>query len=199
MLRTVSRLFSVLFVIVLVNACATKTHEVKEITEADSVSGNLPIYKEAIAAAREGRTEKAIELFKKITQEDPDSATAYTDLGLQYLKNKDMDRAEKAFDKSILLDQASYVAYNHRGVIQRIRGDFFGAKDMYLKAIKYKPDYANAHLNIAILFDIYLYDLKQALYHYKKYQSLTGNNDELVGKWVVDLERRIADEEGRNK
>ena len=63
---------------------------------------------------------------------------------------------------------------------------------MYLASIDQSAGYANAHLNIAVLFDIYLYDLDQAMGHYKKYQSLTNNSDKLVAKWVVDLERRIA-------
>ena len=61
-----------------------------------------------------------------------------------------------------------------------------------MRAISHNSDYANAHLNIAVLFDIYLYDLDRAMQHYKMYQSLTNASDELVGKWVVDLERQIS-------
>jgi hypothetical protein len=41
-----------------------------------------------------------------------------------------------------------------------------------------------------------LYDLNQAMQHYKKYQSLTKGSDKLVAKWVIDLERQISTKKG---
>lgn len=187
MLRPITRLFYVLCFVGVVSACATQVRDTGK-----TATTNPGQYNEAIAAAKEGDTGKAIDLLKKVTKENPNFSVAYTDLGLQYLQLNELDEAERAFEKSISLDSGDFVAYNHRGVILRRKGDFSGAKNMYQSAIKYKPDYANAHLNIAVLYDIYLYDLDEAMRHYKKYQSLTDNGDKLVGKWVIDLERRIS-------
>lgn len=156
------------------------------------MSDNPAYFNEAIIAAKDGDTEKAIVLFEKVTHENPGFSVAYTDLGLQYLKKENMEAAEQAFEKAISLNPSDFVAYNHRGIIMRRRGDFSGAKEMYQAAIELSPDYANAYLNIAVLYDIYLYDLERAMQHYKKYQSLISNSDKLVGKWIVDLQRRIS-------
>ena len=148
-------------------------------------------YESAITAAMEGKTEKAIKLFSGIVEKHPDFSPAYTNLGLQYLKNKKYGIAEKTLIKAIVLNSRDAIAYNHIGIIMRIRGDFDEAHSMYLKAIKYNSKYANAHLNLGILLDMYLQKLPDALTHYKNYQTLTKNNDKLVGKWIIDIEHRI--------
>ena len=178
--------------IVMVSACAMQTQRSSETQGGVASKRNLPQYREAIDAAKEGDTLKAISLLQKVTKANPDFSIAHTDLGLQYLRENDLDKAEKSFEKSISLDSANFVAYNHRGVILRKRGDFSGAEKMYKEAISHKSDYANAHLNIAVLYDIYLYDHERAMSHYKRYQSLTNSSDKLVAKWVVDLERQIS-------
>lgn len=191
-MRILTRISCVIYAIIMITACATQTEKGSDRPGAGGVARNLPYYSEAIDAAKKGDTLKAIALLQKVTKSNPDFSIAHTDLGLQYLQEDNLDKAEKALEKSISLDSANFVAYNHRGVILRKRGDFSGAKEMYQTAIKHNSDYANAHLNIAVLYDIYLYDLDLAMRHYKKYQLLTNDSDKLVGKWVVDLERQIS-------
>jgi len=148
-------------------------------------------YSSAIAAAKNGKTSKAIKLLTEITNKNPDFAPAYTNLGLQYLQNKKNSQAEDAFKKAVKLNPADAIAYNHLGIIMRMKGDFSDARNMYQQALNSNLNYANAHLNLGILLDMYLYELSDALIHYKHYQSLTNNNDKLVGKWIIDIKRRI--------
>lgn len=186
-MRLITRILCAVCFVGMVASCAMRAQE-----DGAKTTGMPRYHSEAIAAAKEGNTGRAIELLKVVIQENPNYAVAYTDLGLQYLQLNKLDEAESAFEKSISLDSGDFVAYNHRGVILRRKGDFSAAKNMYQLALKNNPGYANAHLNIAVLYDIYLYDLDNAMSHYKKYQSLTDSSDELVGKWIIDLERRIA-------
>jgi len=65
------------------------------------------------------------------------------------------------------------------------------AKQHYLQALEINAEYANAHLNLGILLDIYLQQWNDALAHYQKYQELTDAKDDTVEKWIVDLQRRI--------
>jgi len=194
MLRIIIKISGSFFVASMLVACMPPAKEVVAPvkTSAAAVPAEKMNYKAAIVAAREGDRDEAIELFSKATQIKPDYADAYVGLGLQYLQKKQLDKAGQAFSKAIALDSTNYVAYNHQGIIMRMRGDFTGAKAMYQAAIRYNPNYANAHHNIAILYDIYLYKYDLALYHYKKHQLLTGDSDKLVDKWIVDLERQMA-------
>lgn len=154
-------------------------------------------YPSVIAEAEQGNTESAIKQLTKLTQKNPDFAPVFTNLGLQLLKAGNLPEAQSALKKTVELKLDNAVAYNHLGVISRMNGDFDTARSQYQKAIKYNPDYANAHLNLGILLDIYLYELDTALQHYENYQSLTGNNDKLVSKWIIDIQRRIKADQNR--
>ncbi|UCE89659.1 MAG: tetratricopeptide repeat protein, partial [Pseudomonadota bacterium] len=88
------------------------------------------------------------------------------------------------------LNPDNAAAYNHLGIVHRQRGDFKKAQDAYRQALKIEPDYALAHRNLGILYDLYMGDLSRALKHYERYQALTGGDDRQVDKWIVDLKRR---------
>ncbi len=193
MLRIISKIVCSFVVASMLVACMPPAKEVTAPvkTAAAAVPAEKVNYEAAIVAAREGDRDEAIELFNKATKIKPDYAGAYVGLGLQYLQKKQLDKARQAFSKAIALDSTNYVAYNHQGIIMRMRGDFTGAKAMYQAAIRYNPSYANAHYNAAILYDIYLYESELALYYYKKYQLLSGDSDKLVAKWIIDLQRRV--------
>ena len=64
------------------------------------------------------------------------------------------------------------------------------SKTSYKKAIDINSNYANAHLNLGILYDLYFYDFPNAIKHYNNYQALTKNTNKQVEKWIIDLERR---------
>jgi tetratricopeptide (TPR) repeat protein len=192
MLLKATRLAGCLVLTVWLSACTSLTAEdTATVRRDDGLSPPEAAHDAAIAATRSGDTEQAAELLEQLTRDYPDYSVAHTDLGLQYLKLERIDAAEAAFEHACELDPGDFVAYNHRGVIMRRRGDFSAAEAMYRKAIRLNPDYANAHYNLAVLYDIYLYDLDQAMQHYRQYQTLAGGDQGLVAKWVVDLERRI--------
>ena len=160
---------------------------------------NTPVnYQPAITAAKNGNVTDAIGLLTDITQKNPDFSPAYTNLGLQHLKNNEYEQAELYLKKAAELNPADAVAYNNLGVIFRIKGDFHNAKNMYQLAINTDSNYANAHLNMGILLDIYMHELPDALSQYKSYQKLTGKNDKLVEKWIIDIKRRIALDKNTN-
>lgn len=175
-----------------VSACGYMPGKSSSTEDRKTISLKAPEnYSSAVAAAKSGKTSKAIKLLTEITMKNPDFSPAYTNLGLQYLQKKKNASAEDALKKAVKLNPDDAIAYNHLGILLRMKGNFSDAKNMYQQAIKSNSDYANAHLNLGILLDMYLYDLSDALKHYKYYQSLTNNSDKLVGKWIIDLERRI--------
>jgi tetratricopeptide (TPR) repeat protein len=102
-----------------------------------------------------------------------------------------MDLAEQAFQEAISRNNRDAVAYNHLGILLRYQGQFEEARKRYQRAIAIDSDYAYAHLNLGILFDIYLQDLKLALKQYQKYQALIGEEDKQVAGWIVDIQRRL--------
>jgi len=149
-------------------------------------------YDRAIWSAKAGRDAEAIDLFKQMTQQFPDTAIGYTNLGLLYLNKGEAESAQKALEQSIALDPSDALAYNHLGVAMRELGKFNESQTAYLQAIKLDGAYADAYLNLGILYDLYLQQLTKAVQQYKRYQELTGATDQTVSKWIVDLERRAG-------
>ena len=148
-------------------------------------------YTEAIDALKIGDTEQALALLQQVSTDAPDKPYIFTNLGLAYFKLKKMDLAEQAFQEAISRNKSDAVAYNHLGVLLRYRGQFEEARKHYQRAIVIDSDYAYAHLNLGILFDIYLQDLKMALQQYQKYQALISEEDKQVAGWIADIQRRL--------
>jgi len=90
------------------------------------------------------------------------------------------------------LNPGNAAAFLQRGILYREKGDFQAALGAYEQALTLQPDYALAHRNIGILYDLYLQQAAQALTHYKRYLELQGNDDKTVSGWVIDLERRAG-------
>jgi len=108
-----------------------------------------------------------------------------------YFSQKKLKEALVSVNASLKNNQRNYYSLNLKGVILREQGDFDGAKNSYLKAIEIYPPYANSHLNLGVLADIYLRDLPLALIQYREYMRLTKNQDKKVANWVLEIERRI--------
>lgn len=161
------------------------------VVEEEPIDFNQQFYEEAVAELKAGETELALELLVQVSNDAPDKPRVFTNLGLAYYKLQQPDLAEQAFKQAVSRDDRDAVAHNHLGVLQRQKGQFESARDHYQRAIKINSDYASAHLNLGILFDIYLQDLKLALQQYQKYQTLVSEEDTTVKGWIVDIQRRL--------
>jgi len=49
------------------------------------------------------------------------------------------------------------------------------------------------------LYDIYLNRLCAALDHYQHYQSISGGNNTVINKWIIDVKQRLAKTTGAAK
>jgi len=161
------------------------------VPEVEPVDFYQQFYIEAVDSLKRGDTEQAIELLMQVSTDAPDKPYVFTNLGLAYFKLKKMDLAEQAFQEAISRSKKDAVAYNHLGILLRYKGQFEEARKRYQRAIAIDSNYAYAHLNLGILFDIYLQDLKMALQQYEKYQALIGEEDKQVAGWIADIQRRL--------
>ena len=175
-----------------VEAPVEPSPEEAEVSAVDIVAEtNRLSYQAALDDLKNKKAKSAITQLEALSESTPDLEYLFTNIGLAYLKIEDFKRAEAAFQRAISQNIRDSVAYNHLGVIRRIQGEFVEARQAYEKAISIDDNYAQAHLNLGILFDIYLQDLKLALKQYQKYQSLTDSPDKIVASWIIDIERRL--------
>ncbi len=147
-------------------------------------------YKSAVASLKSGADEKALAQFNAIIAKAPQLSSAYVNVGLIHLKKQRYADAELAFNQAINANNRNAMAQNFLGVTLREQGKFDKALQAYQQALQLDNNYADAHLNLGVLYDIYLNNLSQAQEQYEKYQNLTDNKDEQVSKWIADIKLR---------
>ncbi len=159
--------------------------------EPEPIDFNQQFYDEAMVSLKAGHIDNAIELLTRVSLGAPEKQFVFTNLGLAYFKLEKYDLAGQAMQQAIVQNPDDAVAYNHLGILQRVKGEFKNAREKYQRAIEIDEGYARAHLNLGILFDIYLQDLEKALQQYEIYQSLTQQQDAQIAGWIIDIQRRM--------
>ena len=147
-------------------------------------------YEHALEYMRVEQYPEAIQLFKKVAQKDSRLSGPWVNIGIAHRTLGELDKANEAIEMALKINAKNAVAYNQAGIIKREQGKFEAAMEMYEKALAENPNYANAHLNLAILCDMYLQKIVCAKEHYQAYQILDTDNNKQVVAWLSDLERR---------
>ena len=183
------------------NACSLVHHKPATEPAVTPVQAALSVgdYQRGITALKAGKDQDALNLFDTVTKSHPDLAAPYINVGLIEIKRGNLHSAETALLHAATLAPEQPEVYNGLGIIYRRLGRFGDAEAAYLKALHIAPDYANAHINIGILYEIYLNNLGAALEHYERYQAITGDRNELVKKWIIDVSQRLARNTGAKK
>jgi tetratricopeptide (TPR) repeat protein len=130
-------------------------------------------------------------IFSEFIRENPQMAGAYANLALIHFENQEYDQALKLVERAIGLNNRQSQAYNLRAQLLIFSGEVLDARDDYLKAIELNPQYTNAQYNLALLYDLYLQDVKLALQHYEIYMSLISQPDETTQSWIGHLKRTL--------
>jgi tetratricopeptide (TPR) repeat protein len=144
----------------------------------------------ARAALRAGRTADAERGFRDVAARYPDLGGAHANLGLILRNAGKHDESVAALERAVKASPRQPVFFNQLGVSYRHKGQFAKAREAYESALALDPNYADAHLNLGVLLDLYLGDNTLALMHYERYLALSPAGDAAVGKWVADLKTR---------
>ena len=149
-------------------------------------------YERALAAMRaENWLEAELEL-EQLTLEHPEYPGPHVNLALVYLNDERRDDARAALERALSVEPGHAAANTQLGILLREDGEFADAEAAYRRALETSPDYALAHYNLAVLLDIYLRRTAEALEHYEAYQATLAQPNETVGRWIIDLRRRVG-------
>ena len=149
-------------------------------------------YDRALEAMDSGDVVEAELGLEQFILEYPDFPGAYVNLAIVYEHDGRIEEAHSMLDRALTLEPTHAVANNRLGILLRKQGKFDEAEQAYLRAIESDPTYALAHHNLGVLLDLYLYRPAEALQHYRHYQDLLVEPDAAVGRWIIDLERRVG-------
>ncbi len=91
-------------------------------------------------------------LFSYTVERAPSSALAHYGLGVAYLKQGDLPRAETSFKDAIDREPPVYQAYSNLGAIEMRRGNFAQAADYFARALDIRPNDADLLVNLSTAF-----------------------------------------------
>jgi tetratricopeptide (TPR) repeat protein len=205
-MRSVERLMT-LAVLATLGACASAPEVVKKPVEAVQqvvttavaavAPAEAPVNPQAQAAfdaarahLRAGRVAEAERGFRDVIARHPELGGAHANLGLILRNAGKDDDSIAALEQAVKVSPKQPVYFNQLGVSYRHKGQFQKARNAYEQAIALDDSYADAHLNLGVLLDLYLGDSALALLHYERYLALSPAGDAAVGKWVADLKNR---------
>jgi len=154
-------------------------------------------YDNALVLMQSGDYQAAIPVLKAFIARRPELAGPLLNLGIAYHLTGQDEAAANALNQALKLNAENPAIWHQLAILYRNQGDFNAALDAYRKALELDPDYALAHRNIGILYDLYLQKPGPALQHYRKYLALNGKEDTTVSRWITDLERRSGNAQAK--
>lgn len=181
------------FIALLITSCSA-SNEVKD----TSSSGLNPLeqsnderneYKKAILLLNKDKLEEAKSIFRQFNSDRPELAGPYANLAIIALKQNQTDKALELVKTSLTKNNKLPQALNLLAYIEQKKGEIQSAEKHYKEAIKYKDNYALAHYNLALLYDIYLQDIDKAIPQYERYMKLINNKDKITADWIEQLKR----------
>ncbi len=195
-------LFLLLTLLTLLGGCASgpskisalppKVEEQETGTQEASVENLVTLYQNALTELNNNNFKKAEKYFLKVTKTHPDLSGPWANLALIYIKQELYEKAGNHIKKSLEKNPEMAQALNMAGFIEERKGNINKAKNYYEKAIEKKPDYTLAYYNLALLYDVYLQNIREAIKYYQQYLSLLDEEDEKTENWVEELKFNLA-------
>ena len=140
---------------------------------------------------KKGSNIAALEKLNRAIDLKGNFLAAYQVRSVVYLQLEQYDKALEDCKKCLRLKEDDRGYFNLAQVYEKL--DMYNeAEQAYLRAIESDPSYALAHHNLGVLLDLYLHRPADALPHYRRYQDLLAEPDAAVGRWIIDLERRVG-------
>ena len=191
-----SKLFLCLFIILCVCACASKTTVMTPVASKPRISDvavseiDEKLMKAGLVQLESKNYREAEKTFKQLAVQNESLVSPLLNLSLVYLRQNRLLEAESILRQALNRNSMWPQTYNLLGVVLRQQGRFDDARSAYIYALQLDDNYAKAHLNIAVLYDIYFLDLENAKRHYRKYAALKPEEEKQVNAWMIDMQQR---------
>ncbi|MDC0662419.1 tetratricopeptide repeat protein [Marinobacter sp. SS21] len=130
--------------------------------------------------------------FRQMTRDFPELSGPWVKLGDIAEARGYQDKAEEAYRQALEVNPNNVNAYLSLALHLRRKGEFVGAQQVYIDALTLWKDFPGAHLNLAILYDLYLNRPELAQPHYEAYDFLTDGSHPQVANWLIEVRRRTG-------
>jgi len=150
----------------------------------------------------------AIVLFKQATENKPDDAVLWSNLGAQYLAAKNYTEAMPVLEKAASLQPGFAKAHLNLGDAYRGGKEYEKAQAEYQRALQLFPNYADAVFNLGILYldadkmpnmDLFAKN-NTAIQYLQKYKQMMGSTlpaSDPADTYIAEAQDKIKKEEKR--
>lgn len=138
-------------------------------------------------------------LLQELLGKWPDYSSPWTNLGIVYAHTEREGDARIAFGKAIALQGDDCAPKVELALLARRQHQFREAEQLYKACLAVDPHFANAALNLGILYELYLGQPSEALAAYERYQAGRETPDEKVSGWIAELSRRMERQVARGE
>jgi len=161
------------------------------------------INREAINLFHDQKFDQALEKFKEIAKNHPNSPSAQSNLGMTYFKLGQNEQAKKSLLSAVTLNPNDVIAYNNLGMMSLAENDYFVAVSYFEKAIQVSPSFPDSQLNLGKTHE-QLGKPEKAILEYEAYIALNTGDPvvkKVLGKRVSKLRSitRYFEKEERGK
>lgn len=109
-------------------------------------------YQSGVSHFRNGKVEQAIECFRRVLAEQPESAHIHNDLGIALFHHGLVDEAVMHLNNAVRINPDYPEAYLNLGVIKCAAGCLDDGIASYQRALVLNPAFADAHYNLALAY-----------------------------------------------
>lgn len=148
-------------------------------------------FAEALTLMKNQQADAALQAFVALAHDYPQFSGPLTNAGILCAQKKDYASATASFQKAVSINPRNAIAWTWLGTMQRNAGDFERARQSYSSAIAAEPNFAPAHYNLAILYDVCLKRRADALPEYRAYRALEPDKL-IVEAWIRELDGAAA-------
>ncbi|WP_143247454.1 tetratricopeptide repeat protein [Agaribacterium haliotis] len=139
-----------------------------------------------------GKLDLALSQAQALTETEPKLSGPWLIIGNVAAEREQLDKAQQAYSSAIDTNAKNVNAYLRLALTQRRSGEYLLAQNTLVRALETWPDFPEAHLNIAVLYDIYLNHPIRAQRHYEAYQFLSHGKDAEANKWLAEVQSRTG-------
>lgn len=139
-----------------------------------------------------GRLNQAKKTLLDLTVQAPKLSGPRVMLAKIAEKDGDLKAALNQYREAVSINSSNVNAYIGLAKIQRQQGDYKQAQNTYEKALAVWRDFPEAHVNLAVLYDLYLNKPRLAQQHMEAYQFLTQAKNQKVSQWLAELQQRTG-------
>jgi len=145
-----------------------------------------------------GKDSLAVLSWKRALELIPGDAEIHNFLGISYNKLNQVDDALTHFKIATELEPGYYQALNNMGYLLFLQGKYYEAKDSFLAALKYNPDWQPAKINLQKVESIADGDLSWKVFELSERAERVDDLDAKIEKYREILELDPTYAEGHN-